>query len=842
MALACLCLAAAMILVLGDVHASGAEAECNFNLRLMSLGHLEWDAVDDAEFSWTDLILGNVDESDFMWVRPYVDGYRISGLFMGTASSWDFLADAQVIARMPPAGQAFQLQLKKFNSVASYEPLMASAPLEITIPARGTPMVTPNAENPHRINIATDGWFNAICVYVDGVLVTDSFRPFPFVFVENGVYTSSFDISSAILGLEYRLEPYEIQIRVINEGWGWAKSELSTPISIVYMPQEAPVSDVSAERLVDYLPISGKTFDTGLHHALAIDENGVLWAWGRNDRGQLGNGTLEDSPVPVRIMDDVVVVAAGMLHSMAITSDGVLWAWGRNDRGQIGDGTYIYRSSPVKVMENVAFVATSNHNSAVITNDGVLWVWGENGQRQLGLHSNERRELLPMPILDDIVYVSVMSGTFLALTADDRIYYWGFRNSFPIMYNNPDDRVIETPQEVWVGGDWIWDYLFVPNYWSGISLGDSYAMLITRDGRLLAVGSDNNMGRGLGRGSINSSFGDAREVMRGIFSVQASRGRNTAAITNNGDLYIWGPNRHGQIGDGTYTSYEPIDERSSRIAVDNQRFYPTWVMDSVVDVSLGGDGTAAFTIALREDGSLWAWGNNDFGQFGNGTTDNSLLPVMVMDGIKMPQILPSFTPASEIPDTVELRVRFNVSPGRRPQAETHVVDLYGLIPAHANPHRITAIDTRGNRIGGVYDTETGLFTFESRESGNFTIAYVEDLTRIHIDENNLFLIDLAQGNFAMTYVPTFVQDGQLMVPICAVGQMLGADVFIWMEQQTVEIIYNWRRASFDLTRDDLGWTIPARFLNNRVFVPVSVVAAHFGMVVNVVDGGVQFVK
>ncbi len=94
-------------------------------------------------------------------------------------------------------------------------------------------------------------------------------------------------------------------------------------------------------------------------HSSALDSSGIVWKWGRNDVGQLGNGTADSSqhPLPATILTDtngnpfinIVVMAARDYHNIAVKADGSVWQWGANDQGQCGDNTTVDRWRPTQV-------------------------------------------------------------------------------------------------------------------------------------------------------------------------------------------------------------------------------------------------------------------------------------------------------------------------------------------------------------------------------------------------------------------------------------------------------------------------------------------------------------
>ena len=141
----------------------------------------------------------------------------------------------------------------------------------------------------------------------------------------------------------------------------------------------------------------------GVFHTLAVKDGGV-WAWGRNNYGQLGDGTTiaRNAPVPITsLASDVTAIASGNDFSLAV-KDGGVWAWGSNIYGQLGDGTKTDRHGPVQIdpvdLTNITAVAAGYDSSYALSTDGSLWVWGQNGVGELGLGDTTQR-LTPTHLL-----------------------------------------------------------------------------------------------------------------------------------------------------------------------------------------------------------------------------------------------------------------------------------------------------------------------------------------------------------------------------------------------------------------------------------------------------------
>jgi len=132
-----------------------------------------------------------------------------------------------------------------------------------------------------------------------------------------------------------------------------------------------------------------KTIAAGMNHCVALKNDGTVWTWGQNKFGQLGNGTKENSSVPVQVvgLSDVKEISVKRNHMLALKNDGTVWAWGWNLFGQIGDGTTTSQTAPLQVAGlpgEVKHVAAGDTTSYVLAGDGTVWAWGGGFDGQLG--------------------------------------------------------------------------------------------------------------------------------------------------------------------------------------------------------------------------------------------------------------------------------------------------------------------------------------------------------------------------------------------------------------------------------------------------------------------------
>lgn len=140
--------------------------------------------------------------------------------------------------------------------------------------------------------------------------------------------------------------------------------------------------------------ITWRNVSAGNNHTVAVARNGVGWSWGRNLNGKLGigvePGTTASALSPVSIVGNITnwsVINTSWNHNLGITTSGVMWAWGYNGTGTLGDNTVTDRNSPVSVVGGISnwrVASAGAFHSAAITTTGVAWAWGTNTDGRLG--------------------------------------------------------------------------------------------------------------------------------------------------------------------------------------------------------------------------------------------------------------------------------------------------------------------------------------------------------------------------------------------------------------------------------------------------------------------------
>ncbi|RBP98921.1 RCC1 domain-containing protein, partial [Bifidobacterium xylocopae] len=326
-------------------------------------------------------------------------------------------------------------------------------------------------------------------------------------------------------------------------------------------------------------PTSGITFtqvSAGGAHSLAIGSDGNTYAWGFNINGQLGDGTSIGSNVPVRVRTPAGVrftqVSAGYDHSLAIGDDGHAYSWGQDEYGQLGDGTRDYHPTPVRVTDpapNTTWktISAGHSYSLAIDNHGHAYSWGRNQVGQLGNGSYDRYSpypyLTPARVIDpapNTTWTAISAGDYhaLAIDSDGHAYGWG-SSSFGELGDGSSNTQSLTPVRVTDPA---------PNTtWKSVSAGEWHSLAIDGNGHAYGWGY-NNWGQ-VGNGNTGTNQNTPARVIDpapGTTWTTISAGhRHSLAIDNQGHAYSWGNNRFGQLGDNSNT------DRNTPVPVDDLR-------------------------------------------------------------------------------------------------------------------------------------------------------------------------------------------------------------------------------------------------------------------------------
>lgn len=346
---------------------------------------------------------------------------------------------------------------------------------------------------------------------------------------KNGGYFSSFDDTFV---------PFDAFSQGLTWYWGSSESGLLFGVG----------SAVSSPTLISNTSQNWKQLSAGTQNSAGIKMDGSLWVAGRNNFGQLGLGG--GAPASVSNFtqlggNDWSQVACGSFHMAAVKSDGSLYTWGRNNRGQLGDGTTTDRNVPTIVSPSPAYYTQvscgSLHTAALnFNNSPSLYTWGDNTFGQLG---NGQTSTIPVSVPTGVVGAvkQVSCGSFYTgyVNTNGTISLFGF-NDFSQL---GDGTVVLKCSPVTLTG----------NTWAQIACGGRHTAAIKTDGSLWAWGRNDYGQLGNGTISTNPAFISSPTPISSsnTYWKQVSCGYlHTAAVQTDFSLWTWGYQDYGELGNG----------------------------------------------------------------------------------------------------------------------------------------------------------------------------------------------------------------------------------------------------------------------------------------------------
>lgn len=337
-----------------------------------------------------------------------------------------------------------------------------------------------------------------------------------------------------------------------------------------------------------------QTLSAGSGHSVVIQTDGTAWSWGSNFSGQLGDGTNTNRNYPAMVGEEnnwkSMSYGCNYTNTVAIKSDGSLWRWASNDGGET--------ISQTGTDNNWAFVASGTGYYAALKTDGTLWTWGNNMYGCLG-NGTDSSNFTPTQLGTD-TWISTAAGTShtLGIKSDGTLWAWGHNFYGQLGDGSNTDRFVP----VQVGS---------ASNWEQVIAGGYFSVAKKTDGSIWSWGI-NSEGQ-LGNSSLPMNNVPAKIGLDNNWASISAGYNLVGAIKTDGSLWTWGDNSWGQLG---IANNYPTVPFPYRVGTQND-----WQAI---------DHGNAHTLALKTDGTLWAWGHNNLGQLGDNTNINRNYPVPVL--------------------------------------------------------------------------------------------------------------------------------------------------------------------------------------------------------------------
>ncbi|MFO1243528.1 MAG: hypothetical protein U1E36_10105 [Rickettsiales bacterium] len=354
---------------------------------------------------------------------------------------------------------------------------------------------------------------------------------------------------------------------------------------------------------------------SGYFYSCVIDGDGKLYCWGRNDVGQVGNGTSGNSCYPsasgncevpdqITAFDDWQTVDADYLHTCAIRDNGKLYCWGDNSHGGLGRGNTTDSTVPVLIdgqshdITDWVQVSVDGDATCALRRNGEAYCWGFNDAGQTGDGTTTERRWPTKVSGSQWSFISTSDKHACGVRCG-HAYCWGDGSNGKLGNGSTADRIL--PTEV-AGGitDWI-----------QVSTDAQMTCGLRANGKILCWGDNTHGALGNGGGS-NSSVPVPLEGDIASFTNLDVGGYGGCALHTNDELYCWGSNQYGQLGTNNAPADSPI---------------PVQVPGHWIQMST----TAQDVCGVKDNFKGYCWGRNRNFEGGNGTNTMNDSPAAITE-------------------------------------------------------------------------------------------------------------------------------------------------------------------------------------------------------------------
>ncbi|KAG0199388.1 hypothetical protein BGX28_007341 [Mortierella sp. GBA30] len=351
---------------------------------------------------------------------------------------------------------------------------------------------------------------------------------------------------------------------------------------------------------------------------------GQVFAFGTGDCAQLGLGEgvlLRKKPAPLTVLSDksIVNIAAGGMHNMALTQDGKLYSWGVNDQRTLGRSGDEYTPMPVEGLDGIKVVkvACSDSLTVALTDDGHVYTWGTFRSAEGILGHSKEKEVQDLPTIVPKIkgVVDIVTGTdhVLALTSTGHVYSWGNGQQMQLGRRIVARRMLNglTPESVGAKG------------MVKVGAGSYHSFSIDKDGKAYAWGL-NTYGQCGNEDPTTENVPSVAPIAalqdEHVIDIQGGE-HHTVALTKTGTVYGFGRSDSHQLGLGYTEAPGSEDTSSHKKAIRKPTVIPG--LPVIKAISVGGN----HTLALSEEGDVYAWGFGEMLACGNGEEEDVEKPL-----------------------------------------------------------------------------------------------------------------------------------------------------------------------------------------------------------------------